>query len=187
MAEGPSPLLTFGHGTAGPDEIVALLRDAGVGLVVDVRSYPGSRRHPHVTRSELERWLPDAGIRYRWEPRLGGRRDLNPDSPHVGIRNASLRAYADHMETAEFAAALDDLLADVSEVRTAIMCAESLWTRCHRRFVADAVTLLRNVSVEHLHHEGRREAHVPTDPVRVSDDGRLLYDGGEPTGTLWQE
>jgi uncharacterized protein (DUF488 family) len=177
-------LLTFGHGTAGEDEIVAALHGAGVETVVDVRRYPGSRRHPHVARREVERWLPAADIGYRWDPRLGGRREPSDTSPHVGLRNRSFRAYADHMESEEFSAAVHDLLDSAAEVRTVIICAESVWWRCHRRMIADAVTLLHNAEVHHLMHDGRLARHEPTDPVRVRD-GRLLY-AGEATSALWE-
>ncbi|GGC09134.1 DUF488 domain-containing protein [Cellulomonas carbonis] len=171
-----APLLTtFGHGTADAATIGTLLRDAGVGLVVDVRRFPGSRRHPHVARDEMLRWLPEAGVAYRWEPRLGGRRAA-PDGRDPWWRVAAFAAYAAHMRTAEFAAALDDLVRDVRERPTAVMCSESLWWRCHRRLVSDAAVLLRGLRVEHLGHDGRRTAHEPSAGARVTPDG-LVYDG----------
>lgn len=75
------PVLTFGHGAAGQDELTALVQQAEIGLVVDVRRFPGSRRHPHAARDEMQVWLPAAGVGYRWEPRLGGRRRLERGSP----------------------------------------------------------------------------------------------------------
>lgn len=110
----PTPtLLTFGHGTADQEQIAALLGGARVRWVVDVRRFPGSRRHPHVATDELARWLPDRGIGYRWEPRLGGRRQVPPDE--VGAdpwwRVEAFRGYAAHTRTDEFRAAIDDLLA----------------------------------------------------------------------------
>lgn len=176
----PAMLLTFGHGTASQDELTAILHDAGVELVVDVRRFPGSRRHPHVVREELERWLPAAGIDYRWEPRLGGRRQPDPDSPNTGLRNLSFRAYADHLASTEFRSALDEVLEDAGTRRTSVMCSESVWWRCHRRLIADAVVLLHDVELRHLMHDGRLSPHVATDVARV-EGGRVLYDAGEPT------
>jgi uncharacterized protein (DUF488 family) len=174
---GAAALVTVGHGTAGEAAFAALLRDAGVERVVDVRIAPGSRRHPQFAREALERWLPAAGVDYRWEQRLGGRRRTRPGSPHVALQNAAFRGYADHMETPEFGAALADLLADARDVRTAAMCSESLWWRCHRRLIADAASLLAGVPVEHLGHDGRLPPHRPTEGVRRAGDG-LVYDAG---------
>ena len=174
-----APLRTVGHGTLTADELARLVTGAGVEMVVDVRSFPASRRHPQFGREAMERWLPEAGVAYRWEPRLGGRRRPAPESPHGALRVAGFRGYADHMETPEFRAALDELLAEAAVRPTAVMCAESLWWRCHRRLLADAAVLLRGAPVEHLFHDGRLEAHRPTPEARV-DGRRLVYDGHEP-------
>jgi uncharacterized protein (DUF488 family) len=175
----PPELRTVGHGTLGAGELADLVRNAGIELVVDVRRFPGSRRHPQFGRDELARWLPEAGVAYRWEERLGGRRRGASDSPNVALRNSSFRAYADYMATPEFATALDELLATASEQRTAVMCAETLWWRCHRRLVADAAVLLRDVSVSHLMHDGSERAHGVTEGAHVRD-GILVYDAGDP-------
>jgi uncharacterized protein (DUF488 family) len=172
-------LRTVGHGTLREDDFAALVFDAGIGLVVDVRSFPASRRHPQFRREAMERWLPDAGVAYRWEPRLGGRRRPRPDSPHVALRVPAFRGYADHMETEEFRDAVDELLAEAGARPAGVMCAESVWWRCHRRLLADATVLLRGASVEHLFHDGRLDVHRPTPEARV-DGQRLVYDGGEP-------
>jgi uncharacterized protein (DUF488 family) len=171
-------LLTVGHGTLPRDQFARLLGDAGVELVVDIRSFPTSRRHPQFRREAMQRWLPAAGIAYRWEPRLGGRRKARADSPHRALRVPAFRGYADHMETDEFATALDELLADADREHTAVMCAESVWWRCHRRLLADAAVLLRGVAVEHLFHDGRRSHHRPT-PEAHLDGRRIIYDAGE--------
>src|SRR5271163_4384108 len=97
---GQSMLLTFGHGTASAEQMISLLKGAGVAVLIDVRTVPGSRRHPHVARAELQRWLPAAGISYRWDKRLGGLRTPEPDSPDVAFEVDSLRGYAGHMRTA---------------------------------------------------------------------------------------
>lgn len=171
-------VLTVGHGTLAQDEFAALVRDAGVDHVVDVRSFPGSRRHPQFRRQVMEEWLPEGGVAYSWEPRLGGRRKGSEQSPHVGLRHQAFRAYADHMESPEFVDALDRLVAEAAAERTAVMCAESVWWRCHRRLLSDALLLLHGVAVEHLFHDGRLQEHPPTPEARV-DDTRVVYDVGE--------
>jgi uncharacterized protein (DUF488 family) len=178
---GQPVLLTFGHGTASPEQMLSLLRGAGVSLLIDIRTAPGSRRHPHVARAELQRWLPEAGIGYRWDKRLGGLRSPEPDSPDIAFQVDSQRGYAGHMRTPAFAAAVDQVLALARVQGTAVMCAESLWWRCHRRMVADFVTAARGVPVRHLMHDGRLEEHHLSPGLRVRDDGLLVYDGGQPT------
>jgi uncharacterized protein (DUF488 family) len=170
-----SIVLSFGHGTATQDELVELLQGAGVELVVDVRRFPGSRRHPHVATDELAHWLPAADIGYRWEPLLGGRRRLPAGEASLDPwwQVEAFRAYAAYTREPEFAAALDDLLHE--EATTAIMCSESLWWRCHRRLVSDVLVLVHSVPVEHLGHDGRRTAHKPSAGARVTDAG-LVYD-----------
>lgn len=170
-------IVSFGHGTASADRIVALLRSADVGLVVDVRTAPGSRRNPHVARRELERWLPEHGIGYRWDRRLGGFRRPPADSPDVFWREPMFRGYAAYMRTAEFAAAIDELLAEAR--RQAVMCSESLWWRCHRRMIADFLVLVRDVPVRHLLHDGRLTSHEPTAGARRVAGGLLRYDAGQ--------
>jgi uncharacterized protein (DUF488 family) len=170
-------VLTFGHGTASQERIAELLATAGVELLVDVRTAPGSRRNPHVARQELERWLPEHGIDYRWDKRLGGFRRPAADSPDVFWREEMFRGYAAHMRTAEFGAAVDALLAE--DRRQAVMCSESVWWRCHRRLIADHLVLVRDVAVVHLMHDGRLVPHPPAPGARVRDDGLLVYDGGQ--------
>ena len=172
-------LVTFGHGTAPAERITELLHGAGVAAVTDIRIAPGSRRHPHVARAELERWLPDSGIGYRWEKRLGGFRRPAPDSPDVVWREEMFRGYAGYMRTAEFLAAADDLMAEISTRRVAAMCSEGLWWRCHRRLLADFVLLARGMPVWHLMHDGRLQEHRPSDGVRLTGDGLLVYDAGQ--------
>lgn len=177
MSEEPGELLTFGHGTLAQDEIVAALQGAAVERLVDVRRFPGSRRHPHVAHDELEKWLPAAGVAYRWEPRLGGRRRTDPAEADVDPwwQVEAFRAYAAHTRTEDFRAALDDLLADAVGARTAVMCSETVWWRCHRRLISDVVVLLHDVRVLHLGHDGRLSAHRPSAGARPTARG-LVYD-----------
>jgi uncharacterized protein (DUF488 family) len=170
-------LLTVGHGTLSADELAYLLRGAGVAQLVDVRSYPGSRRHPQFGREQMAAWLPDAGVAYRWERRLGGRRPVRADSVNVALRNEAFRGYADHMTSDDFRAGLDKVLASAEEHRTAVMCSESVWWRCHRRLLADAAVLVRGATVDHLMHDGRIVAHQVTDGARPAG-AHVIYDVG---------
>ena len=169
-------IYTIGHGNRPLEEFTSLLDAYGVRCLVDVRAFPGSRRHPHFGRSELERSLPAAGIEYVWEgAALGGRRRPRPDSPHVAMRNASFRAYADHMETAEFHDALERLRERAVSVRSAIMCAERLPWQCHRYMISDYL-VAHGVEVRHLIDRSTPRAHGLRAQARVQEDGRLVYD-----------
>jgi uncharacterized protein (DUF488 family) len=172
-------LVTFGHGTASAEQITQLLRGAQVAGVIDIRTAPGSRRHPHVARAELERWLPRSGIGYRWDKRLGGFRRPSPDSPDVTWREDSFRGYAGYMRTAEFLAAAAELIAEARTGQLAAMCSESLWWRCHRRLLADYVSVAGGMPVRHLMHDGRLQDHRLSPGLRVRDDGLLVYDAGQ--------
>jgi uncharacterized protein (DUF488 family) len=177
------PLITFGHGTAGADRIAELLRSAGVTMLIDVRTAPGSRRNPQVARAELERWLPGHGVGYRWEKRLGGFRRPAPDSPDVAWREAAFRGYAGHMRRPDFLAAIDEVLAQAATQQLAVMCSESTWWRCHRRLIADFAELARGVPARHLMHDGKLAPHRRSPGARLRADGLLVYDGGqEPLG-----
>ena len=173
------PLITFGHGTASAERIVELLRSAGVTVLIDVRSAPGSRRNPHVARAELERWLPASGISYRLEKRLGGFRRPAPDSPDVVWQETAFRGYAGHMRQPDFLSAIDELLASAGTGQQAVMCSESLWWRCHRRLIADFAEIARGVPVRHLMHDGQLAPHRSSPGVRLRADDLLVYDGGQ--------
>jgi uncharacterized protein (DUF488 family) len=168
---------TVGHGTLPAEDLAALLVAAGVDVVVDVRSYPGSRRNPQFGREAMEHWVPEAGLEYTWMPALGGRRRPLPRSKHVALREEAFRAYADHMETTEFLAGVDELLLRVRHQSVAAMCSESVWWRCHRRLLADHLVLVREVEVVHLMHDGRRTPHVVTAGARLAGTS-VVYDVG---------
>jgi len=184
-------LLTYGHGTDSAARTVAILAGAGVSSLVDIRTAPGSRRHPQFARAAMEEWLPEAGIAYRWEKRLGGFRRPSAGNPDVAWREDMFRGYAEHMRSADFRTAIDAVLAEAglaeagqADARSGlvtVMCSESLWWRCHRRLVADFVAVARGVEVRHLMHDGRTEAHRPSPGLRLRDDGLLVYDSGQPT------
>lgn len=181
----PAGLLTVGHGKLSHEELVALLRGAGVTHLVDVRSHPGSKHNPDATGETLKRRLPEDGITYTWEPRLGGRRRPVADGPDVVWRHPSFRAYASHARSVEFVAAMDELLELAARTRVAVMCSESVWWRCHRRFIADFATVARRREVLHLMHDGKLRPHTPMPGVRLRPDGLLVYDivPDEPTPT----
>jgi uncharacterized protein (DUF488 family) len=169
-------LRTFGHGTANEEELAALIVRAQIEEVVDVRTVPRSRIHPHVWAERMALWVPErSGARYAWKSELGGFRKTRPQSMNVALRNANFRGYADYMQTPAFLDALGRLVASVATTRTAVMCSESVWWRCHRRLIADAAVLLHGVPVEHLMHDGSLRPHQLTRGVRKAGD-LLIYD-----------
>jgi uncharacterized protein (DUF488 family) len=168
-------LFTIGHGTADEATFAARLANHEVIRVVDVRRFPGSRRWPWFGADAMAQWLPERGVAYVPATELGGRRTPRPDSINTALREAGFRGYADYMETQPFRAAFDQLLASGAEERTAVMCSETLWWRCHRRLIADAAVLLRGVEVAHI-IGGKLQAHKPTAGVRTSGSD-LMYDG----------
>ncbi|MFI0899005.1 DUF488 family protein [Streptomyces sp. NPDC020983] len=170
------PLITVGHSSADRTRLAGLLLGAQVTSVVDVRTAPGSRRNPDMGREQLAQWLPERGIGYRWEKDLGGFRRPAADSPDVVWRNDSFRGYAGYTRDPLFLAAVDRLLPQAAERRTAVMCSEAVWWRCHRRLIADFAVLVRGVPVLHLMPDGRLAGHRPTPGARVRDDGLLVYD-----------
>jgi uncharacterized protein (DUF488 family) len=170
-------LVTVGHGTDDRVALTARLAGAAVGLVVDIRRFPGSRGNPDVRRESLAAWLPEAGIRYRWEERLGGRRHLPAGEPVADgwWTVPQFAAYAAHTRTPEFAAALDRVLAEAAGATVAVMCSESVWWRCHRRLVADVAVLGRGLAVVHLMPDGRLAAHRPSEGAVVGVDGLVRW------------
>jgi uncharacterized protein (DUF488 family) len=169
----PTTVWTIGHSTRGIEELLAVLDAYGIELVVDVRRFPGSRRLPQFSGDALGASLEAHGIAYRWLAALGGRRRPDAASTSTGWRHPAFRAYADHVATEEFAAGLMELLMLAQGLRTAVMCAEVLWWRCHRRIIADVLVVI-GVEVIHIRDVGTAEAHRLELPARVVD-GRLTY------------
>jgi len=179
-AEGqPRPALyTIGHSTHPIEAFISLLSEHRIALLADVRAFPGSRRWPQFNQRELERSVEQAGIGYQWFKSLGGRRNLKrPDSPHRAWENPAFRSYADYTETGEFAAGLDELATAALVRRTAIMCSEGLWWRCHRRIISDHITV-RGWEVWHIMPGGQLAAHSIASFATVHE-GRIVYDGGQ--------
>lgn len=171
---------TIGHSTREAAELIDALKSHEIRLLADVRSIPRSRRVPQFNRETLPATLAGAGIEYLHLPALGGFRKPLPDSPNGGWRNESFRGYADYMQTAEFAAALDELIALGQERPLAFMCAEALPFRCHRSLIADALTA-RGFLVCHIMGPRRAEAHKLTEFARV-DGKRVTYPLTGPSG-----
>jgi uncharacterized protein (DUF488 family) len=166
---------TVGHSTRSGEEFGQILSAHGIEVLVDVRSFPGSRRYPQFNRAALSESLAGIGIEYRHEPRLGGRRTPRVDSHNTAWRNASFRAYADHMETDEFRKGVEDLLELAASARVAVMCAEALWWRCHRSLISDYLKASGH-TVVHIVHQTKTEEHPFTSAARIVD-GELTYRG----------
>ena len=165
-------LYTVGHSTRSLDQLAGLLDRAQVRELLDVRSVPRSRRHPHFDREALARSLPARGIGYAHERALGGFRRPRPDSPNRGWEQAAFQGYADHMAGDEFRSALRRLEERARARSVCVMCAEAQWWRCHRRLLADALTV-RGWQVVHLGLGGAPAAHELT-PFAVLGQGREL-------------
>lgn len=171
-------LYTIGHSTRTLDELVSALKTHKVETLVDIRAFPMSRRLPHFNRESLEVELPMRGIRYVWMKALGGyRKSGRKDSPHVGLRNASFRNYADYTLTPEFERAMSELLELAEHSRTAYMCAERVYFRCHRMIVSDWLVAHGHEAL-HIDAEGPVRPHKVTAEARMID-GQMIYRGDQ--------
>ena len=166
---------TVGHSTRSGEEFVQILKAHEVEVLVDVRSFPGSRRYPQFNRDALREAMQVAGIEYRHEPRLGGRRASSKDSHNTAWRNPQFRGYADHMESEEFRKGVEVLLELARDARVAVMCAEAVWWRCHRSLLADHLKATGH-TVIHILDEKKTEEHPFTPAARIID-GELSYRG----------
>ena len=173
-------MLTFGHGRLDSAALAHLVTGADLELVVDVRRFPGSRANPDSARGRIPATLAAAGLDYRWDERLGGRRSLpaaeRESSPDRWWRVEAFRAYAAWTRSEHFRSAVPDLVADDARQRTAIMCSEAVWWRCHRRLISDVLLLECHVPVHHLMHDGRLVEHLPSEGARLDDDGHVIWD-----------
>ena len=169
---------TIGHSTRDLSEFVGLLNVNEIEALADVRSYPGSRRYPQFNADTLAASLASARIDYVAFTQLGGRRRPRADSPNTVWRNKAFRGYADHMETAEFKDGITDLIELARRKRTAIMCAEAVWWRCHRSMISDFLKVA-GVTVEHImDREGKNVVHPFTSAAQI-ENGKLVY-GSQP-------
>jgi uncharacterized protein (DUF488 family) len=171
---------TVGHSTRPLKDFLEVLAEYRIELVADVRRFPGSRSQPQYQQPALESTLHGTGIGYIWLPGLGGRRRPVSDSPNTGWRHPAFRGYADHMASEEFATGLFELLTVAGGLRTAVMCAEILWWRCHRRMIADVLVSL-GAHVIHIVDAKTAQAHRLAAPARLVG-GVLSYtpDGSAP-------
>jgi len=166
---------TIGHSTRSIDEFVSLLTSFEIQVLVDVRTFPGSRRYPQFNKERLDESLANAGIDYQHFPDLGGRRRAKPDSLNLAWRNESFRGYADYMETDDFRNGIERLLEIAYARRTVVMCAEAVWWRCHRSLISDYLKV-RGTRVVHILDAGKSEEHPFTSAAQVVD-GELSYRG----------
>lgn len=167
-------LWTIGHSTHPLQTLLELLSGQRIELLADVRTVPRSRRHPHFSSEALAQALPSQGIEYRHLQKLGGWRKPLRDSPNTGWRNEAFRGYADYALTPTFGEALDELCRLASAQRTAIMCSEALWWRCHRRLIADRL-VAAGWEVCHIGADGRTSAHPLSEFASVQPDGTIRY------------
>jgi uncharacterized protein (DUF488 family) len=168
-------IFTIGHSTHPLDRFLALLKRHDIELLADIRRFPGSRKFPHYNRDNLASSLPEAGIGYRWIEALGGRRQQksSASSSNFGLRNESFRNYADYMATDGFREGVRQLLEQAEQRRTAFMCSESLFWRCHRRLVSDYL-LAKDISVQHIMPAGELRPHSMTKGAKV-EGGEVTY------------
>ena len=170
-----STIYTIGHGNRSSSEFLDLLRQAGVRDLIDVRAHPGSRRHPQFSQSTLDADLSTSGVQYIWAGEaLGGRRRPRAESRHHAWRNASFRAYADHMESSQFLASVEELVQLAEKETPAVMCAERLPWQCHRYLISDFL-VMRGLEVMHLIGPGAARPHT-LNPIARVDNSLLVYD-----------
>ncbi len=174
-AESGLSIWTVGHSTRSLAEFLEILQAWQIEILVDVRHFPGSRRFPHFAREALGQALAAENIRYEHLVELGGRRPARPDSHNVAWHNAAFRGYADYMETPAFRGGIDRLLNIARAGRTAIMCSEAVWWRCHRALIADCLKA-QGVRVLHLLSASKIQEHPYTSAASLID-GRLSYAG----------
>ena len=166
-------IYTIGHSTRSIEELTELLKLNEIKLLADVRSLPGSRKYPHFNKENLEKILPENGIKYLHLKELGGRRKVKPDSKNTAWRHKAFRGYADYMETDEFKTGIDHLVKKASKTRTAIMCSEAVWWRCHRSMISDYLKL-NGWKVIHILSRTKNEEHPYTQPAKIIR-GELYY------------
>ena len=175
MAHNQLKLWTIGHSTRSIDEFIEALKSFEIRTLADVRSFPGSRRCPQFNKENLRDSLAETGIDYIHLPDLGGRRRAKPDSLNMAWQSKTFRGYADYMETEAFQKGIARLLEAARERRTAIMCAEAVWWRCHRSLISDYLKA-NEVEVTHIMAAGKSAPHPFTSAASIVD-GKLSYRG----------
>lgn len=167
-------VFTVGHSNRELGKFLDILRGFRIELLVDIRHYPGSRKYPHFNREFLAAELPLVGIRYLHCLALGGRRKVDKDSPNLGWHEPSFRGYADYALTEPFTEAVREFVRISRKQRTAIMCAEAVYWRCHRRIVTDYL-IARGVEVRHILAENRADLATMTPFAQVVSKEKILY------------
>jgi uncharacterized protein (DUF488 family) len=173
LAVTPPTIWTLGHSNLPLEDFLERLSCYEIAGIADVRRFPGSRRQPQFSKDLFPSSMKEHGINYRWFEALGGRRRPLANSSNTAWRNVSFRGYADYMASEEFLRALEQLLEFASLQRTALMCAEVLWWRCHRALISD-VLRLRGAQVIHILDLGKTVEHPFTSPARIVE-GQLTY------------
>jgi uncharacterized protein (DUF488 family) len=174
MKERTLTIWTIGHSTRPFEEFVAMLHSFKIEEVADIRSFPGSRKFPQFNKEVLQITLPENKIKYIHLKNLGGRRKVTPDSKNTGWRNIAFRGYADYMETGAFKDGINELVTIALKQRTAYMCSEAVWWRCHRSMVSDYLKI-QGWKVMHIMGIGKAEEHSYTAPARIAN-GELNYE-----------
>ncbi|MDT7829472.1 DUF488 domain-containing protein [Pricia sp. S334] len=167
---------TIGHSTHSLDEFIQMLQSSQIELVADVRRFPGSRKYPHFNQEALQGSLRENAIEYRHFEALGGRRKARPNSKNTVWRNASFQGYADYMETPAFKDAISELETVASKRRTAYLCSEAVWWRCHRSMISDLLKY-QGWEVNHIMGVGKETEHPYTGPANIKGK-RLTYEAG---------
>lgn len=169
MSEYHNTIWTIGHSTRSQEEFLEVLKSFEIEIVADVRRYPGSKKFPQFNASELQSYLPSSGIRYEPMPELGGRRKPVADTANKSLwRNESFRGYAEYSGTDPYADGIDRLTQLAMMERTAYMCSELLWWRCHRAIISDSLKsngwivmhiLKKGIATEHPYTSVYLESH----------------------------
>jgi len=175
MTQTDFEIWTIGHSTRSIDEFLEALKFFSIQTLADVRSFPGSRRYPQFNQDRLQGALAEAEIDYVHMPELGGRRRARADSQNLAWRNESFRGYADYMETEDFGSGIAQLLEIAQTSRSAIMCAEALWWRCHRSLISDYLKA-KGIRVTHIISNRKSEPHRFTSAAQLVN-GHLSYRG----------
>jgi uncharacterized protein (DUF488 family) len=165
---------TIGHSTRTLELFVEMLQSFQIQLLVDIRSFPGSKRYPQFNKENLELSIPRYNIKYMHLRSLGGRRPVQKESKNTGWRHPAFRGYADYMETNEFKKGIEELETIAIKQRVAYMCSEAVWWRCHRSMVSDYLKL-HGWNVHHIMDVGKSTPHSYTAPAQIVN-GQLSYE-----------
>lgn len=174
MPEQQNKVWTIGHSTRAAEEFIALLKENDITTLVDVRHFPGSRKFPHFNKDELSGLVTKNGMNYTHMVDLGGRRKPLPNSINTGWRHEAFRGYADYMQSVQFLKAVEELMQIAVNNKTAYMCSEAVWWRCHRGLISDYLKI-RGWEIMHIMSQGKAVEHPYTSAARIVN-GELRYD-----------